>query len=196
MAKAEKPETSKKQLVTDYFAANPDATTAAVVDALGKQGIVISPRSVHTIKWSLKKSKWPAAKKAAKKPAEKADATPQGTAAEPATDTARVNKTQAVKDYLKEYRKAGPTEIVAALQAQGIDVSTNYVSNIKSQMGLKKKRTKPTAAAPEAAAAAAPAAAGDEISLAALVEAKKLIEKLGGVDVAKRAIMALAQLGK
>lgn len=195
MAKAEKPETSKKQLVTDYFAANPDATTAAVVDALGKQGIVISPRSVHTIKWSLKKGKWPAAKKAAKNPAEKMEAMPQRAAAEPAADTAKVNKTQAVKDFLAEHRKAGPTEIVAALQAQGIDVSTNYVSNIKSQMGFKKKRRKQETAAPEAATAAAPAA-GDEISLAALVEAKKLIEKLGGVDVAKRAIMALAQLGK
>ena len=74
-------------------------------------------------------------------------------------------------------------------------MSTNYVSNIKFQMGLEKKGKKQKAAAPEAASPE-PAAAADQISLTALLEAKKLIEKLGGVDAAKRAILALAQLAK
>jgi hypothetical protein len=55
-------------------------------------------------------------------------------------------------------------------------------------MGLKKRRKK--------AAASEDAAVEDAISLSALVEAKKLAAKLGSVEVAKRAILALAQLGQ
>jgi arginine repressor len=190
-------EISKSQAVRDYLTAHPEATTAEVVAAMKKQGIDISSPSVHTIKWSLKKSNWPAAKAAAKTPAAKeaAKAEPHPAAAEPVAEAAKPSKTQAVKDYLAAHPKAGPTEISTELMAQGIDVSTNYVSNIKFQMGLKKNRRKAKAAAPAAAAVQQPAAE-DQISLAALIEAKKLIEKLGGVDVAKKAIMALAQLAK
>ena len=79
------------------------------------------------------------------------------------------------------------------LKAQGVDVDPKYVSNIKFQMGIKKRRKK--AAAPEAAAAEQPVAK-DAISLSALVEAKKLVAKLGSVETAKKAILALAQLGQ
>ena len=73
MAKAEKPEISKKQAVVNFLTEHPDATTSEVVAGVKKQGIDISPESVHTIKWALKKSNWPAASKAAKKEATKAE---------------------------------------------------------------------------------------------------------------------------
>jgi len=198
MAKAAKHKISKKQAVVDFLTAHPDATTGEVVAGVKKQGIVISPQSVHTIKWALKKSDWPATNQVEKMDA--AEAEPEVEAAAAAGEAAVLSKTQAVKNYLAANPEAGPTEISAALKAQGIDVSTNYVSNIKLKMGFKKKRRKKKAAKAEAAtpeaAAAGPAAAEDQISLAALLEAKKLIEKLGGVDAAKRAILALAQLSK
>ncbi len=178
MAK-EKREISKKQAVTNFLTAHPDATTSEVVAGVKKQGIDISSESVHTIKWALKKSNWPTASEAAKK--EAAEAEPESAATEAAAEAGKLSKTQAVKNYLAANRKAGPTEVSAALKAQGIDVSTNYVSNIKLKMGIKKKRRKQEAAAPEAAAVGQPAAE-DQISLAALLEAKKLIEKLGGVQ--------------
>ncbi|NLF68648.1 MAG: hypothetical protein GX575_06270 [Candidatus Anammoximicrobium sp.] len=189
MAKAEKTKISKKQAVTDFLTDHPDATTGEVVAGVKRQGIDISPESVHTIKWSLKKSDWPATSEPAKQPTAKKEAK----RAEPAAEAGTLTKAQAVRNYLKANPQAGPTEIAAALKDQGMEMTTNYVSNIKFQMGITKNRKKPPAAAPKSVAAQQPAA-GDQISLAALLEAKKLTEKLGGVDAAKRAILALAQL--
>ena len=109
-----------------------------------------------------------------------------------ASEQPEVNKAQTVRKYLKEHRDALPKDVSEALKGQGIDVTPNYVSNIKFQLGLKKRRKK--AAASGAAAAEMPA--GDAISLSALLEAKKLVEKLGSAEVAKQAILALAQLSK
>ena len=104
-----------------------------------------------------------------------------------------VSKSQAVRDYLKQHRGALPVAVSEALKAQGVDVEPKYVSNIKFQMGLKKRRKKAAAAAAAAAETPVPA---DAISLAALLEAKKLVAKLGSAEVAKQAILALAQLGE
>ena len=109
-----------------------------------------------------------------------------------------VNKTQAVKEYLRKHRQALPTTVSETLRSQGIDVSPKYVSNIKFQMGIRRKGKKATKPAAESAAAATTAspADDDQISLSSLLEAKKLIEKLGSAEAAKRAILALAQLNK
>lgn len=87
-----------------------------------------------------------------------------------------------------------PKAISDALQARGIDVSPNFVSNIKFQMG-QKKRGRWTA---PVATAAAPSQADEakQISLSALVGAKKLVQKVGSADAAKRAITAFAQLSR
>lgn len=102
-----------------------------------------------------------------------------------------VSKSRAVRDYLKQHRGALPVAVSEALKAQGVDVDPRYVSNIKFQMGIKKRRKK--SAAPAAAQTSVPK---DAISLSALVEAKKLAAKLGSVETAKRAILALAELGQ
>ena len=44
----------------------------------------------------------------------------------------KVNKTQAVKEYLKANRKAKNQEVVDALAKKGITISANYVGNIKA----------------------------------------------------------------
>ena len=104
-----------------------------------------------------------------------------------------VSKSKAVRDYLKQHRGALPVAVAEALKAQGVDVTPNQVSNIKYQMGLKKKGRRKAAAPVAAAEMPVPK---DAISLSALVEAKKLVAKLGSVETAKRAILALAQLGE
>ncbi|NLF09329.1 MAG: hypothetical protein GX594_15320 [Pirellulaceae bacterium] len=43
-----------------------------------------------------------------------------------------VNKTHAVKEYLKANPKAKNAEVVDALAKKGIKISNNYVSNIKT----------------------------------------------------------------
>ena len=44
----------------------------------------------------------------------------------------KVNKTKAVKDYLKVNRKAKNQEVVDALAKKGIAITANYVGNIKA----------------------------------------------------------------
>lgn len=116
---------------------------------------------------------------------------------EPAAPEARsqpnVNKTQAVKDYLKEHPGALPVAVSEALKAQGVDVDPKYVSNVKFKLGIKKRRKKAVAKGEEAKPAAA-AVPTDMISVAALQKAKKLIQELGGVQQAKQALAALGRL--
>jgi len=59
----------------------------------------------------------------------------------PAAETsggAKINKSAAVRDYLKGHKQARPREIVAALKEQGIDVSPNMVSMIRAQSKVKR----------------------------------------------------------
>ena len=97
-----------------------------------------------------------------------------------------VNKSQAIRDYAKANPTAGPTAIVAALAEQGIQVTTAMASTVKS-MAKKKRRAK-------RAAAAGAKPASDKISVAALIQAKKMAAEMGGIEKAKEALAALAKL--
>ena len=61
----------------------------------------------------------------------------------------KVNKTQAVRDYLKTHPKAMSGEIAAALNKQGIKITADYVANIKTK--INKARTAKKAAKQQAA---------------------------------------------
>ena len=104
-----------------------------------------------------------------------------------------VNKTQAVKDYLRQNPGALPVAVSEALKAHGVDVDPKYVSNIKFKLGIKKRRKKAVAKG-EGATPAAAVAPTDMISVAALQKAKKLVQEIGGVQQAKQALIALGQL--
>jgi hypothetical protein len=68
----------------------------------------------------------------------------------------KVNKTQAVRDYLKAHPKAMSGEIAAALTKQGIKIKPSHVANIKTQIN-KQRRAKKVAKTQAAVEAAAPA---------------------------------------
>jgi hypothetical protein len=111
---------------------------------------------------------------------------------------AAVNKSQAIREYYSQHRRAKPREVVAALAAKGIEVSPQTVSTIRYSMRLKKGRKKGRRGA-RRAAAAAPArratANGRGAKLfTALVDAKKLADRLGGIDRARQALNMLEQL--
>ena len=106
----------------------------------------------------------------------------------------KVNKTQAVKDYLAENPDAATKDVVAAMKKQRITVSPNYVSTIRSKGKGKKKGVAKKKVAAKKKAAPKKKAADDKISLSAIMEAKKLAAKLGGIENAKEAISALAKL--
>ncbi len=99
----------------------------------------------------------------------------------------KVNKSRAIRDYCRANPGAGPTETAAALNKQGIQVSTAMVSTVKSTAKKKKGRGRK-----KAAPGAKPAS--DKIALSSLLAAKKMAEDLGGVEKAQAALAALAKL--
>ena len=54
----------------------------------------------------------------------------------------KVNKSAAIRTYFKAHKKAMPKEVVAALKAQGIEVSPNMVSMVKATAKVKKAHRK------------------------------------------------------
>ena len=53
-----------------------------------------------------------------------------------------VNKTQAVREYLRANRKAKNQEVVDALAKKGITITANYVSNIKATHNTRSRARK------------------------------------------------------
>ncbi|MHB1033578.1 MAG: hypothetical protein ACYC35_06550 [Pirellulales bacterium] len=100
----------------------------------------------------------------------------------------KVNKSQAIRDYLQTDPGAMPKVVVAALKAQGIEVDPRVVSAIKFKMSAKKPKRgrKPKSAKPAKKRAA--------ISADDLVQMKQLADKLGGLNAAKRALDVLDSL--
>lgn len=120
-----------------------------------------------------------------------------------AKKSAGPNKSAAIRDYVTANPEAKPKEIVDAMKSQGVDVSTAFVSTIKSKTigsGAKKKGRKPgrPKGAAKTAKAAAPAAKTSngqgKLSLDQLLKAKKLANELGGVSKARAALEALEKI--
>ena len=126
----------------------------------------------------------------------KATPAAEATATAPSAEQPQVRKSEQVRQAWRAHPRLEPKEITALLQAQGLDVTSAYVSGIKFQMNKKKgkKQTKAAAAPAMAAQAAAPALPKDAVSLGLLQKAKKLAAQFGSVKEAKQAIDALAQL--
>ncbi len=121
----------------------------------------------------------------------------------------KLNKTQVIEKALAASPDKGPTQISKELTAKGIEVSSAYVSTIKTN--LKAKTATSTAAAPIAAKKktttkkkvakkkatkkqAPKAAPATSISYDQLLLAKQMAQQLGGAEKAKEALVALAQL--
>ena len=58
----------------------------------------------------------------------------------------KVNKTHAVKEYLKANRKAKNQEVVEALAKKGVEISANYVANIKATSNKRRRKMRKVAA--------------------------------------------------
>jgi len=200
MPSTEKPTTiSKKQAVQEYLAAQPDASTKDIIEALKRQGLEIAESTVYNVKWANNRDS------SAAPPRQKKNVSVAATKTDSAPSAAgTVNKTQAVKAYLANEPKATPLEISAALGAQGIDVAPNYAAGIKSSLKAKKRgkktaskaTSKPASPAPSAASSR-PASSGpadDNVSLEALRKAKSLVRELGGLEQARQALKALSVL--
>ncbi len=109
-----------------------------------------------------------------------------------------VNKSQAVLDYLQMHPEATATIVIPALAKKGITVSQGLVNNTRSRL---KKARATNKSAPKKRVARKKATRKkvtrpSVLSLSAndLFEAKKLVDKLGNLDGARKAIETLEQL--
>ena len=102
------------------------------------------------------------------------------------------NKSLEIRNYKDGNPTATPKEIAEALNKAGVSVSAQFVStvlsNAKKKGGKVGKRGRKPGRKPGVAAASTGS------SMEQLIKAKKLVDALGGVDNARSAINALAQL--
>ena len=174
---AEKPEVNRSQSIRDYFTSNPTAKTQEVVDALAKHGITVSVGLVNTVK--SKHNRRQAAKRAVKK-------TTKTTAASPAAE-ATVNKTQAVRDYLKANKKAKAQEVVDALAGEGIAVTVGYVHTIKAKHKRRRRAVKTVVAS---------VVTEGGVGVPEIKAAFAFLKAVGSVVVAKQALAAAVEIKK
>ena len=111
----------------------------------------------------------------------------------------KVNKTQAVRDYLTDHPGAVSSEIAAALSKKGIKITANYVSNIKTTLnkaGKKKKASKKSTVHVEAAQVAEkPATNGGTLTLEQVKKVAHTIKTLGGYQRVTEVLEVIKELG-
>ncbi|MBI1851267.1 MAG: hypothetical protein HYR85_13080 [Planctomycetes bacterium] len=104
-----------------------------------------------------------------------------------------VSRSQAIRVYLSAHPNAMPMDVQAALKAKGVIVTTGLVGVIKNEMKTKKADAAKAIARP----GGRPRAASSNRHLRAedILEAKRFVERVGGVGAATKALDLLAQLG-
>jgi hypothetical protein len=113
---------NKSQAIRNYVKAHPSSGNSEIVAELAKQGVQVTPNLVATVK--VKINMRAAATAGVKKPA--ADISNE-------TTPASVNKSQAIRDYVKAHPRAANSEIVAELAKQGVEVTPNLVATVKAK---------------------------------------------------------------
>lgn len=111
-----------------------------------------------------------------------------------------VNKTQAVRDYLKSNPEAKSKEITAALKKQGIQITPAYVAGIKTKINKEgkakkaaRKRTPVEAVAP--AVAEKPAKANGTITLEQIKKVAQTIRTMGSYQRMTEVLEVIKEVG-
>jgi hypothetical protein len=99
-------------------------------------------------------------------------------------------RSQAIRDYLAAKPEAGPKEVISALKAKGVVVTTGLVSNIKYG-GKKSKRRRGRSLTMRAAARRT---GKSTVTIDQLLEVKRFANSLGGAEQLRRALDTLEQL--
>ncbi len=108
------------------------------------------------------------------------------------TPKRKLNRSQAIRDYLAANPGASPRAIKSALKAKGIVVTTSLVGAIKYRRHAPgrpegRRRGRPVGR-PSAAAK------NDHLRVEDLLAAKAFVDRVGGMAAARSAIEVLAQL--
>ena len=99
-----------------------------------------------------------------------------------------VNLSAEIRKYVEANPKAKPKAISEGLAAAGVKVTPTYVSTILSNERRKSGKRKRRGRGP-----GRPAGRKGDV-FANLLQAKKLVDKLGGIDAARSAIDTLAKI--
>ena len=105
----------------------------------------------------------------------------------------KINKSQAIRDFVKANRKASAKDVVDALKKRGIQVSAPMVANVKSKSGLtRSRRGRPSSNG--VASKSKRSVAGSDVALDTLIEAKRFVAKVGSAQKAVEVIRVLEKL--
>ena len=85
-------------------------------------------------------------------------------------------KSDLIRAYAKQFKSAGPKEIATALSVQGVVVTPAHVSTTLSTDKRKRRHSKPASVN----------------RFGQLIEPKKMVVRLGGIDAAREALNAYA----
>lgn len=99
------------------------------------------------------------------------------------------NKSEAIRNLLTSEPRTKTAEVVAKLASEGIDVSSQLVSNVRAR--LKKGKGKRGRKPKDETAVKKPVTS---FSLDALLEARKFIDSIGSLDKARATLDALGRL--
>ncbi|MEX0712153.1 MAG: hypothetical protein WD278_07370 [Pirellulales bacterium] len=176
---------NKSALIRDYLAAKPQASVGDIISKFQERGIKVSAALAAKIKYN------PAEKRMRQRKARSAINGQRRRGRPPKRRLEQGGKADAIRQAFASLgRKTRPSEVVTHLGSRGITVSSSQVVSVRS--ALRKRRARK--AAGRKGAARSPAAINDSVSLKGLIGAKKLAEKLGGIDVAQQAMSALSKL--
>ena len=105
------------------------------------------------------------------------------------------NKSQAIRDMFNSMgKKARPRDLIARLTEKGVDVSPALVSNVLSRTRKRRRGAKIPRLVAAGRTRVRVSRGGGDVSMHSLLGAKKLVEQVGSVDEAKKAIDALSRL--
>jgi arginine repressor len=103
---------------------------------------------------------------------------------------AEINKSQSVRDLIREHSGISNKEIVEAMKKQGVAISANHVANIRSKMALSKGKRKRRGKAAKAVAAKT------GIDILEIKAAFALLKHCGGLQGANAALKAAVEIQK
>jgi hypothetical protein len=111
----------------------------------------------------------------------------------------KINKSQAVRDYLTVQPDAMPKDVMAALAKKNIKVSRILISTIKTKLKkastVKKAAKKPAAVAATPAVVEAPAKANGTITLEQIKKVAQTVKTLGGFQGMTEVLEVIKEAG-
>ena len=115
----------------------------------------------------------------------------------------KVNKSKAVRDYLKANPGVGNTDVAKSLTKSGIKITPNYVATIKSKLKIRRAAKKAAAAkpvtevpaSPVAAAAEKPTKPGEVITIEQIKAVGQMVKSVGGFGRFSELLDVIRQVG-